>query len=111
MEAIPETIRTKIYGPLAHLRTKKSIGADPFALMSTKKAWAGFASIDYYRHLSNSSYAKELDSLRMKVGPSERRKRRGRGRDQRLTFSRSLRTDLHGALLRPLRDGRLGRSR
>ncbi|KAL7411196.1 hypothetical protein BDY24DRAFT_397022 [Mrakia frigida] len=67
MEAIPEGLKARIYGPVAHLRTKKVIGASPYDLVSTKHAYAGFDSIDYYKHLSNSHYAKTLDSLRMKI--------------------------------------------
>ena len=46
MEAIPEGLKARIYGPVKHLRTKKVIGATPYELVSTKTAYSGFDAIE-----------------------------------------------------------------
>ncbi|KAJ3483365.1 hypothetical protein NLI96_g6374 [Meripilus lineatus] len=43
------------------------VAQDPFKVMVTQKFWAGPDDCDFLGHLSNSSYAKNLDIARMKV--------------------------------------------
>ena len=46
MEAIPEGLKARIYGNVAHLRTKKVIGSTPYDLVSTKTAYSGVDAIE-----------------------------------------------------------------
>ncbi|KAG8973438.1 hypothetical protein FRC05_008829 [Tulasnella sp. 425] len=43
------------------------VNADPFEVVSTLKCYAGIDDCDYNMHLSNSCYAKSVDSARMKA--------------------------------------------
>ncbi|KAI5117564.1 hypothetical protein M0805_009642 [Coniferiporia weirii] len=50
----------------AYLDSLSSVGKSPFSLRSTYNTWASPDESDYNAHLSNSSYAKVLDMLRLK---------------------------------------------
>ncbi|KAL7415350.1 hypothetical protein BDY24DRAFT_382617 [Mrakia frigida] len=57
----------RVRGLVPHLRQLPSRGADPFAVVSRKPYRAFPDDCDWNGHLSNSSYAKNLDASRMKA--------------------------------------------
>ncbi|KAH7924109.1 hypothetical protein BV22DRAFT_1035533 [Leucogyrophana mollusca] len=61
----PKATRTKVLDDW--VESLCPVGMNPFEMVTVHKSWAGLDDSDCYGHLSNSSYAKILDSARLKT--------------------------------------------